>query len=228
MFTLIPAFRYGWQTMHKYFWTFIGFTFLLSAGDIWGSIKIKASNINELIMMENGWRLIPGDFYVWIGILMFILIFVNFFIITLVIGVLRGENPQDYVFKKLHLLPSFVGLMLVKYFLVAAGLMLLIVPGIIIMLGLYFSEYLLIDKEIKISEALRSGWDLTRGFRTGIFFFEVNVFIISYLLSFPQSLWPDTVMTYGILALVNTIWLPVAWNAAGHIYEFVSDHKGRV
>jgi len=117
--------------------------------------------------------------------------------------------------------------MLFKYLLIAAGLLLLIVPGILIMLGLYFAEYLLVDKGLTPVDAIKSSWNITRSFRTGIFFFEVNVFLISYLLSFPQSLWPDTPLTFAILVLVNMIWLPVAWHAAGHIYRYVSENQIR-
>ncbi|MDZ7820603.1 MAG: hypothetical protein U5N26_01635 [Candidatus Marinimicrobia bacterium] len=45
---------------------------------------------------------------------------------------------------------------------------------------------------------------MTRGFRTGIFFFEVNVFIISYLLFLPaKPVARYVALTYVILALIE-------------------------
>jgi uncharacterized membrane protein len=113
--------------------------------------------------------------------------------------------------------------MLLKYLLTGIGLLFFIVPGLLLMLAFYFAEYLLIDKEITLIKSLRQSAEITRGSRLGIFLFEVDVFIISYILAFPQNIWPDTVLTYVILALINLVWLPVAWNAAGHIYRFVSE-----
>ncbi len=227
MFSLLPAFRYGWQKMQKYLWTFLGLTLLLSATDIWGNIRLQDSNIEEIMMMEDAWRLIPSDLILWMSFIMLLVVCINFFVTGAVLSVLRSVPAVEYVQKKLRLFPAYLGLMILKYLAIGIGLLLFIVPGIIIMLGLYFAEYLLIDKEMGVQDALRASWEMTRGFRTGIFFFEVNVFIISYLLSFPQSLWPDTALTYVILALINVVWLPVAWNAAGYIYRFVSENRAR-
>ncbi len=222
MFTLIPAFRYGWQQMQKHIWAFLAFTLLLTASDIWGGLQLKAANIGEIMMMENVLELIPAQVMVWMGLLSLGIIVVNFFIVTLVLSFLRGIAPVTYLKTKIKHFPAYLGLMFLKYLAIAIGLTAFIVPGLFFLLALYFAEYLLIDKDMKIMASLKASWVLTKGFRAGIFFFEVNVFVITYLLSFPQSLWPDTVPTYAILALLNVMWLPVVWNAAGHIYEFVS------
>ena len=222
MFSLLPAFRYGWQQMQKHLWTFLVLTLLLSATDIWGNIRLQDSKLEEILMMENAWRFIPSDLVLWMSVIMFLIVCINFFVTGTVLAVLRNVPAREYLMKKLRLFPSYLAVMFLKYLAIAAGLLLFIVPGIVIMLGLYIAEYLVIDKEMGVMDALRESWEKTRGFRAGIFFFEVDVFIISYILSFPQSVWPDTALTYIILALINIVWLPVAWNAAGYIYRFVN------
>ncbi|MDZ7796402.1 MAG: YciC family protein [Candidatus Marinimicrobia bacterium] len=189
-----------------------------------GNIRLENSNIDEILMLENAWQLIPSDLILWMSFLIFLIICINFFITAAVLSVLRGISPMTYIQEKFRLFPAYLILMILKYLAIGLGLMLFIIPGVVIMLGLYFAEYLLIDKEIPITESLKKSWEITRGFRPGIFLFEVNVFIISYLLSFPQMIWPGTTITYIILALINIVWLPVAWNAAGHIYRFVSEN----
>jgi len=225
MFTLLPAFRYGWQQMQKHFWIFIAFTLALSSIDIWGNIKMKAAGIDELIMMENWWTMIPDDLITWMGIFAVVIVCINFVVVTLVLANIRNESPWQYLLEKSTRIPAYLGAFLLKLCIVSIGTLLFIIPGVIAFLGLYFMEYLVIDKDMSIIDALKESWRITSGFRLGIFFFEVNVFIFSYLLSFPQSLWPDTITTYGILVLINTMWLPVSWLAAGYIYRFVSEQR---
>jgi hypothetical protein len=86
-------------------------------------------------------------------------------------------------------------------------------------------EYLVIDRDVPVLDSFRQSWNMTRGFRVGIFFFEVNLFVIGMILGFPQSLWPDTTLTYAIIALINVVWLPISWNATGWIYQFVSQNQ---
>lgn len=221
MFTLLPAFRYGWQKMQKHLWAFAFLTLLLSFSDIAANIKLKAAGIDEILMLERSWEYLSFDILSWMGAFFLLALCLNFFVVTLVLAVLRGEAILPYMKRKIRLFPAYLGLMLLKYLLVGLGLLLFIVPGLLLLLAFYFAEYLLIDKEIPAIKTLRQSAEITRGSRLGIFLFEVDVFIVSYLLAFPQSIWPDTVLTYGILALINLVWLPVAWNAAGHIYEFV-------
>lgn len=223
MFTLLPAFRYGWQQMQKHIWAFAALTLLLSLSDIAANIQLKAAGIDEILMLEKPWEYLSFDIVLWMGAFLLLAICLNFFVVTLVLAVLRGEAMLPYLKRKIRLFPAYLGLMLLKYLLVGLGLLLFIVPGLLLMLAFYFAEYLLIDKEIPAIKTLRQSAEITRGSRLGIFLFEVDVFIISYLLAFPQSIWPDTVLTYGILALINLVWLPIAWNAAGHIYSFIQE-----
>ncbi|MDD3095430.1 MAG: YciC family protein [Candidatus Neomarinimicrobiota bacterium] len=223
MFTLLPAFRYGWQQMQKNIWTFALLALLLSLADIGGNIKLKAAGIDEILMLERPWEYLSVDIVLWMGAFLVFAACLNFFVVTLVLAILHGEAILPYLKRKIRLFPAYLGLMLLKYLLTGIGLLFFIVPGLLLMLAFYFAEYLLIDKEITLIKSLRQSAEITRGSRLGIFLFEVDVFIISYILAFPQNIWPDTVLTYVILALINLVWLPVAWNAAGHIYRFVSE-----
>lgn len=223
MFSLFPAFKYGWKLMQAQLWVFLPLTLVISLSDIWGNIKLQAANIEDILLMEQPWKYIPDSLLLWLGLIMLLVVCMNFFIISVVLSFRRGEKALPYLKRKIRIFPAYLLLMLLKYLAIAIGLMLFIVPGLLIMLALYFAEYILIDKEIPLMDALHSSFDKTRGFRTGIFFFELDVFIITYLLSFPQTIWPDTVLTYAIMLMINIAWLPIVWNAAVYIYDFISE-----
>ena len=225
MFTLIPAFKYGWQEMQKKLWVFLLLTLLLSASDIFGNIMLKDMNIDEILTMENTLAMLPPNFMLWMGALMLVMICINFFVVTLVLAGLRGVQPKTYLRMNIKQFPKYFIASLLKFIAIGAGLTLFIVPGIFILLAFYFVEYLIIDRDMSILDAFKESWNMTKGFRTGIFFFEVNIFIIGYILSFPQSLWPDTTITYAIIVLINVAWLPLSWNAQGWIYQFVSQNQ---
>ena len=53
---------------------------------------------------------------------------------------------------------------------VALGIIMLIVPGIIFACRLAFVPYLVVDREMDVMEALRVSWDMTQGYGWQIFF----------------------------------------------------------
>ncbi len=225
MFTLFPAFKYGWQEMHQKLWGFLPLALLFSFADISNSYMMKDIVMPDNMSIMQFAETLPQNFILWIAITSIALILVNFFVVTFVIAGLRGLQPMTYLRMKIKRFPQYVLVMLLKMLAIGAGLMLFIVPGLIIFLALYFVEFLVIDRDMPVLDTFRESWNMTKGFRLGLFFFEVNLFIIGYILSFPQSIWPDTYLTYAILTLLNIIWLPIAWNAAGWIYQFVSESR---
>jgi hypothetical protein len=132
---------------------------------------------------------------------------------------------MTYLRMKIKRFPQYFLVMILKMLAIGAGLLAFIVPGLVLFLALYFVEYLVIDRDVPVLDSFRQSWNMTRGFRVGIFFFEVNLFVIGMILGFPQSLWPDTTLTYAIIALINVVWLPISWNATGWIYQFVSQNQ---
>lgn len=61
---------------------------------------------------------------------------------------------------------------------VGLGLVMLIVPGIIFACRLAFVPYLVIDQDMDIMDALRTSWDMTRGYGWQIFFMGFLAFFI--------------------------------------------------
>jgi len=225
MFTLLPAFKYGWQEMHQKIWSFLILTLLFSIADISNAFMMKDVVFDENMNMIDMLEALPPNFAIWTLITATVLILVNFFVVNYVLAGLNGFAPMTYLKRKIKRFPHYLAVMILKMLAIGLGLLAFVIPGLIILLALYFTEYLVIDREMPILECFKHSWNITRGFRTGIFFFEVNIFIIGMILGFPQSLWPDTTLTYAIIALINVVWLPISWNAQGWIYQFVSSSQ---
>lgn len=222
MFTLLPAFKYGWQQMQKKLTLFLLLTLFFSAANIASSYLLKDFVIDENMDFMNLAEIIPVDTMLMVAGISFALMIINFFVIVFVLAGLRGEEPMTYLTRKFKLFPNYIFLMILKMLAIGVGLILFIVPGILLMLGLYFMEYLLIDKEMCVFDTFKASWDITKGYRTGIFFFEFNLYVIGMFLAFPQTFWPNTVITYAIMVLINLAWLPFSWTAQGFIYKMVS------
>lgn len=98
---------------------------------------------------------------------------------------------------------------LVKTVIVAVGVVLLIIPGIIFGIRLQFATYLVIDKNMGISDALKKSWDMTRGKTINLFQFGILLFLVNLV---------------GFLALIVglLITIPLSMVATAYVYRKLS------
>jgi len=82
---------------------------------------------------------------------------------------------------------------------VALGIVMLIVPGIIFAIRLAFVPYLVVDRNMDVMEALRVSWDMTRGYGWNIFLMGVLAFFI---------------VIGGLLLIFVGIFLSIIWISA--------------
>jgi len=94
---------------------------------------------------------------------------------------------------------------------VLIGFLLLVVPGVILMLGLLFSSYLIVDKKKGPIEAMKESWRITNGHKWQLLLFVLAIVGINIL---------------GLLALVIglLVTIPVSALAMVHMYRFL-EHK---
>jgi uncharacterized membrane protein len=69
----------------------------------------------------------------------------------------------------------------VQGIIVTIGFILLIIPGIILSIRLYYTYYLIIDKNLGFVEAIKKSWAITRGNTWNLFFFGVLIGLINIL-----------------------------------------------
>jgi hypothetical protein len=89
---------------------------------------------------------------------------------------------------------------------VLAGTLLLIVPGIILSIGLFYYSYLIVDKDAGPVDALKQSWALTKGVRWRLFLFGLAALGINVL---------------GLLALVVGLFItvPTTFVALAYVYR---------
>ena len=92
---------------------------------------------------------------------------------------------------------------------VGLGIVMLIVPGIIFACRLAFVSYLVIDRDMDVMDALRTSWDMTRGYGWQIFF-------MGFLAIF--------IVLAGLIALfvgviISVMWISASFAAIYHAVE---------
>jgi uncharacterized membrane protein len=89
-----------------------------------------------------------------------------------------GRPPLDTVFKGSRYFVSLLLGQLLLALVVALGMVLLIVPGIILALGLLFWSYLIVDKHLAPIEAMKASWALTMGHKMNLAVFGILSFLV--------------------------------------------------
>ena len=96
---------------------------------------------------------------------------------------------------------------------VGMGLVMLIIPGIIFACRLAFVPYLIVDKEMEVSEALSKSWEMTKGYGWEIFFMG--------LLAIPIGILGLLAFIFGVI--VSAIWVKTSFAV---MYQAVVEKEG--
>jgi len=109
-----------------------------------------------------------------------------------------GETPIfENLFDGLARLHIYIAAMFVVGIAVCMGLVLLVVPGIIFLLRLWFVGFVVVDEAVGPLEAIQRSWDITRGHTLDLFLLfillvglnilGIIVFLVGTLVTFPMS-----------------------------------------
>lgn len=107
-------------------------------------------------------------------------------IIWVLVGIRSIEKKKLVfrdVFKEIELSKFFTFMVLtfIVWILVAVGLVLLIVPGIIIAIALQYAGYFMLDKGLGIRASIKASWKATKGARWKLFLFLIVIGLINLL-----------------------------------------------
>jgi uncharacterized membrane protein len=120
----------------------------------------------------------------------------------------RGEKPEvTDMFEGFKTYLNVVAASLLVSVIVVVGLVLLIVPGIIFACKLAFVPYLVMDRKMEATEAIRTSWSMTDG-RAG------TIFLIG-LLAIPIFI--AGALCFGVGVIISAMWVSLAFASYYHL-----------
>lgn len=174
------AFRYGWETLKKDFWYFIGISVLYvvitsvpNAGD-------NDSGLGILGIFIGAW--LTGGLY------------------RILLDYHAGKKQEfTMLFTQLKQFWRILLGELLILLIILGGLILLIVPGIIWGIRYMFTIMIIVDKNVEIGEAMRMSKEMTKGIKGQLFVFvlaSLGVMLLGFI-----------ALGVGIFVALPIIWL---------------------
>ena len=165
------SYGHGWGTLKKYFLELLLITFIIVLIDAPFGWFNKSSLTNYNYDFTNSlysmlyWVLIASP--------------IEYGVIYLFLKAVRGETVQiKDIFQPFN---QFVDVVLANILvtgIVIAGLILLIIPGIVFAIKLVFVPYLVMDRKMNAINAVKESWKMTGGFGWTIFGMAILAFFI--------------------------------------------------
>jgi len=175
------AISYGWESVKKNFWYFIGLAALYVA-----ITSIPSTGKDDTAVLNFFGFIISA--YLSAGML------------HLVLSYIDGKTlPLSDLFTQTKYFWRVLGAMVLVFLIVAAGFILFIVPGIIWGLRYQFVLNLIVDKDMDISEAMHKSAELTKGVMWQLLVFNLAVAGVTIL--------GALVLGVGILVAIPVTWL---------------------
>lgn len=148
--------RFGWESVKKHFWYFVGIAF----------VSMVISGIGSGSQDTNSWDLIGMLASVWM----------TCGTTTIFLMYRRGEKADfSVLFTSVDRFLSVLGATILVGLIVMAGLVLLIVPGIMWAIKYQFVVPLILDQKLGVMDAMRRSDAITKGRRMSIFLFDLTM-----------------------------------------------------
>jgi len=201
------SYENGWRQLWKYF--LVLFVILIISGII--SLPTAASEIGDNLIVP-----VLGFFAVLYGI--FIEGPVAFGVSFANLKAARGEKLVIAdMFGAFRNYLNAVLASLLTGIIIAFGLILLIVPGIIFACKLAFTPYLVVDRKMEVLEAIKTSWKMTDGH-------ALQVFGIA-LLAIPIGI--AGLLLFGVGVILSIMWINLAFASLYHSVSISIETPGQ-
>ncbi len=187
--TTVPddAVQVGWDRLQR------NFGFLLGAQVVIFAVMAAFSAFTNIAEGQNGWLEFLAGF---VSYAVYLLLEMGFILICL--KIIDSAKPEfGDLIARLDVLWSYIGASLVLGVAVAAGLVLLIIPGIYVAVRLQFYGFLIVDQRVGPIESLQKSWEITDGrvwsllwldlILVGINLLGVLLFVVGLFVTVPIS-----------------------------------------
>jgi uncharacterized membrane protein len=227
-FSVSSALRFGWETFKKRPWFFVVVTLIVTLVEF--VIEILAGVIAAVFASSDTERLI----FFFIAYFSLGIVFGTFVAMGWTAFYLAAHDNPDTVELSALWPPrpfwKYLGTYLLVLVVVLAGILLLIVPGMILALMFMFAPVIVIDRELRPIAAMKESHRITRGHKWRLLGLVLVLAPISLLwLAFDQVLGaPAPFNLLGalvILAGLLVLW-PVAALAVTRVYRVLSGTAG--
>jgi len=215
VFSISEALHFGWNTTKSNLGIIIGFFITIS-------VIFRILSIISNIAPEN----------IFLGVILSIITAV--LLITVMMGMIKTAlrlydqekaRFSDF-FSQYHLFFSYLFATFLWGLITWAGLILLIIPGIIWGIKYFFCDYFVIDKKSKPIEAFKQSAAITRGIKWQLFVFFVVIGLISILGTLPHLIslfvtFPAFMLVLDglLLSIVSFITIPITILATAFVYR---------
>lgn len=182
---------HGWETLTRHFWTLIVATLIYLGAEALSNVFTidpgPGGPQSPVSVLSPLWSiLITGPLFVGLA--------------ALVLTAVRGREPElDELLTGFRTYVNAVGGMLVYSIAVVVGLILLVVPGLVAIVRLSFTPYLIADRDLDPIDAVKTSWERTRGHGWPLF----GLLIVSL-----------GILVVGLLLLIVGVVPAIAWVTA--------------
>lgn len=188
-----PAISYGWETVKKNFWYFVGMALVVAVISGLASDRHPqdgVSNSSLLGLLLSAWMACGY----W----------------TLIFSFMDGKKrPFEDLFTQLKPFWRVLGGSLLVGLIIAVGLAFLIAPGIYFLLKYQFTVPLIVDRNLGITDAMRRSAQMTDGIKMSLLVFDLTCLGVMIL----------GAICLGVGVFVA---IPVFWLAMASVYRKLS------
>lgn len=185
----------GWQIARNNVWFFVGIVLITWLMGFIPQVVMAGGDDNPSLILVSIIASLVLNAIIQAGIININLKFID-----------GGKGQYSHLFDKIAVFPQMILTFILYGVIVFAGLILLIIPGIIWGVKFQFFPYLIVDKGLGPIEALKRSAELTQDTKLDVFFFNLLTGVFSFI---------------GILFFfVGVFWtMPAAMLATAHAYR---------
>ncbi|MEK7188893.1 MAG: DUF975 family protein [Patescibacteria group bacterium] len=203
-FSISEALHFGWRTTRAHFWFFAQVIIIITLVSYGPGLIMQSFDRIEL-------PTVVTLFFFLAGIVLWVIqLLISIGLTRIVLGFVDSRKTDiAELFSGARFLVNYVLATFAYALAVAAGFVLLVVPGVILMVRLQLFSYVIIDKDQGPIESLKESWKMTRGA-----FWHLALLWLAML----------GINILGVIALgIGLLWsIPTTMLAAGWVYRRLS------